>query len=69
MTMDPFNEFPLLEKRQKKQFEYLRKVRDKIDLRISDKDIMCGYDMGFDMEVVTHDFFVKKHKKYDNLEQ
>lgn len=62
MNLDPFNEFPLLEKRQDKQFEYLKRVRDKIDPRISDMDIMTGYDYGIDMEAFAHEFLIKNRK-------
>lgn len=59
MTTDPFNEFPLLEKRREKQFQYLKRVRDKIDSRISDEDIMTGYDYGIDMEIFAHELIIK----------
>lgn len=48
MNLDPFNEFTYLDKRQEIQFEYLKRVRDLIDSRISDSDIMMLRDMGFD---------------------
>ena len=62
MNLDPFNEFPLLEKRQDKQFEYLKRVRDKIDPRISDMDIMTGYDYGINMEIFAYNFIIKNRK-------
>lgn len=72
MNLDPFNEFPLLEKRQDKQFEYLKRVRDKIDPRISDMDIMTGYDYGIDMEAFAHEFLIKiekeKYERYKKLQ-
>lgn len=66
MNLDPFNEFPLLEKRQDKQFEYLKMVRDKIDPRISGMDIITGYDYGIDMKAFAHEFLIKiERKKYE----
>lgn len=62
MNLVPFNEFPLLEKRQEKQFQYLKRVRDKIDSRISDEDIMTGYDYGIDMEIFAYDFIIENRK-------
>jgi hypothetical protein len=63
MNLDPFNEFPYLAKRQEKQFEYLKKVRHSIDPRISDEDIMTGYDYGLDMVALAH----KKIKEYEQI--
>lgn len=48
MNLDPFNEFPHLGKRQKIQFQYLKKVRHLIDPRINDSDIMMLRDLGLD---------------------
>ena len=61
MNLDPFNEFPYLAKRQEKQFEYLKKVRHLIDPRISDEDIMTGYDYGLDMVALSQE----KIKEYE----
>lgn len=49
MNLDPFNEFLFLRKRQDKQFMYLEMVRDLIDLRVSDDEIMSLYDMNLDV--------------------
>lgn len=59
MNLDPFNEFPLLRKRQEKQFEYLKRVRKEIDPRISDEDIITGCDYGLDMVSVSKEFINK----------
>ena len=61
MNLDPFNEFPLLRKRQEKQFEYLKRVRHLIDSRISDEDIMTAYDYGLDAVAVSQE----KIKNYE----
>jgi hypothetical protein len=61
MNLDPFNEFPVLKKRQDKQFEYLKKVRHLIDTRISDEDIMTACDYGLDIVALSQE----KIKKYE----
>ena len=61
MNLDPFNEFPLLNKRWDKQFEYLKRVRHLIDPRISDEDIMTAYDYGLDAVAL----FQEKIKEYE----
>ena len=48
MNLDPFNEFPYLDKRQEIQLQYLKEVRHLIDTRISDSDIMMLRDLGID---------------------
>jgi hypothetical protein len=59
MTKHPFDsdfwknhlqpEFSYLAIRQEKAEKYLKKVRSEIDPRISDNDIMTGYDYGIDV--------------------
>lgn len=61
MNLDPFNEFPYLEKRQEIQFQYLKEVRHLIDPRISDSDIMMLRDFGLDAVSVC----AEKVKEFD----
>ena len=56
-------EFTHLRNRQEKQFKYLAEVREQIDLRISDDDIMVGCDYGLDMVSVAKEFINKLDKR------
>ena len=65
MNFDPFNEFPILRRRQEITFEYLKRVRHLIDPRVSDEDIMMLRDYGLD----AISFCAEKIKKIDNKQE
>jgi hypothetical protein len=55
-------EFTYLAIRQEKVEKYLKEVRSEIDPRISDSDIMTGYDMGLDMVAKAAEFIAEYDK-------
>jgi hypothetical protein len=72
MTKHPFDsdfwknhlqpEFAYLTIRQENAEKYLKEVRSEIDPRISDNDIMTGYDLGLDMVAKTAEFITEYDK-------
>ena len=72
MTKHPFDsdfwknhlqhELTYLSIRQEKAEKYLKEVRSEIDPRISDDDIMLGYDMGLDMVAKAVEFITEYDK-------
>lgn len=72
MTKHPFDsdfwknhlqpEFSYLSIRQQKAEKYLKDVRSEIDPRISNDDIMTGYDMGLDMVAKAAEFITEYDK-------